>query len=267
MRYQGLLAGALLLCAVPAFAQERNVARRSFTFLENGVTVEVNSDVPGTLQIVRGGDGVIDVAARVPGGLSSFALGGQYNDKLRLTAVGGKSAEFIVVVPEQTYVRVHLPNRKGGEIGSTRPTGSFKWGDEVVRTTSASFTPAPAGPTVAYSSERAPRVLSVPLLNAIRSVSVRVGAPGFSVAGNHYMNVGGSQSDNVEVRTGSEAEDLVIGIPRETRDFTLRLGARTALVIHGFDVRTSCEPVTEQTLADGVRWFTFSPEAGRLSCK
>ncbi|HEX6558109.1 MAG TPA: hypothetical protein VF021_01565 [Longimicrobiales bacterium] len=268
MKHSLLMAGALsLLGALPATAQERGVSRRAFTFLSNDVTVEITSDVPGTLQIVRGQDGMIDVAARVPGGLSSFAMGGTYSDKLRLTAMGGRSAEFIVVVPEQTYVRVRLPNRKGGDVGSTRQGGTFRWGENVVRTSAAPFPAAPTGPTVAYSAQRAPRTLSVPGLNSVRSISVRVGDPTFTIAGNHYMNVAGSRSDNVEVRTGAEVEDLVIGVPSETRDFVLRLGGRTALVVRGFDVTTSCDPVTEQTLQDGARWYTFSPEMGRLSCR
>lgn len=268
MKHSLLLAGTLsMLTALPAAAQERGVSRRAFTFLENNVTVEITADVPGTLQIVRGQEGIIDVAARVPGGLSSFALGGQYSDKLRLTAVGGRSAEFIVVVPEQTYVRIRLPNRKAGELGSTRPGGTFRWGEGAVRTASAPYPATPSGPTVAYSAERAPRTVSVPVLNSVRSVSVRVGTPGFTVAGNHYMNVGGAQSNSLEIRVGSAVEDLVIGVPQETRDFTLKLGGRTALVVHGFDVATSCQPVTEQTLQEGAHWFTFSPEMGRLSCK
>jgi len=52
-----------------------------------------------------------------------------------------------------------------------------------------------------------------------------------------------------------------------TNDFTLRLGNRTALRVTGREIRVLCEPVVEQDLGAGRRWFTFSPEMGRLTCR
>ncbi len=264
-----LVAGALALAVVmPAAAQERGVARRTFTFLDTDVTVEVTAPMPGTLQIVRGEPGILDVAGRVPGGMSSFALGGRDGDKLRLTAVGGEHADFIVVVPEDAYVRVRLPNRKSGALASTRQGATFTWGDaQSSAKAAAPLMMPPSGPTVAHSAEYAPRVLAIPRLTTVRSVEVRLEASDFQVAGNHYMTVVNGSSQNVEVRTGDEPEELIVTVPAATRDFTLRLGGRTALVVRRFEVTTYCEPVTEQTFAATARRFTFTPEAGRLTCR
>lgn len=271
MKYSRFLAILLVFVAVvPADAQERGVARRLFTFLDTKVTVEVLADAPGTLQVVRGEPGRIDVAARVPGGISAVALGGRAGDNLRLTALGGETAEFIVVVPEDVYLRIRLPNNKAGELGSTRPAGSFKWtgtpaADAALLEPNA--LPTPSGPVVAHTAPHAPRVLNVSRLNAVRTITLRIEPGMFEVGGNRYMSVINGSSQNVEVRTGDESEQVIISIPADTRDFTLKLGGRTALVVRGREISTYCEPVTDQYLNAGRRWFTFAPEAGRLHCR
>lgn len=271
MKYSSFLTVLLTFVAVlPAGAQERGVARRLFTYLDTKVTVEVLADAPGTLQIVRGEPGQIDVAARVPGGVSAFALGGRAGDNLRLTALGGERAEFIVVVPEDVSLRVRLPNNKAGELGSTRPAGTFTWLGTAATDAQGSepiALPRPSGPVVAHTAPRAPRMLNVSRLNAVRTVTLRVESGLFEVGGNRYMSVVNGDSENVEVRTGDESEQVFISIPADTRDFTLKLGGRTALVVRGAEISTYCEPVTEQLLGAGRRWFTFAPEAGRLTCR
>jgi hypothetical protein len=274
MRYSALLAGFLVVAtAVPATAQDPGVSHRAFTFLDNTLTVEVIASAPGTLQIVRGEAGIVNVAAHVAGGISTAALGGREENALRLTAVGGDKASFIVEVPEDAHVRVKLPNKKGSEIGATRPGGTFTW-PSPEQTTNANVTGVSAsksrpasGPLVAYSSSTAPIVLSIPTLTTVRTVRVRIADADFEVGGNQPMGVSRANAQYVEVATGSAPEDLVMTIPSSTRDFSLRLGGQTALVVRGTEVLAYCEPVTEQKLPGGVRWFTFSPEAGRLSCK
>ena len=274
MRYSALLAGFVVVStAVPAAAQDAGISHRTFTFLDNTLTVEVVASAPGTLQIVRGEAGIVDVAARVAGGLSTAALGGREENALRLTAVGGDKASFIVSVPEDAHVRVKLPNKKGSEIGATRPGGTFTW-PSPEQTTNASVTGVSAskarpvsGPLIAYSAPAAPIMLSIPTLTTVRTVRVRIADAPFEVGANRPMGVSRANAQYVEVVPSNEPEDLVMTIPVSTRDFTLRLGGSTALVVRGVEVLAYCEPVTEQRLAGGVRWFTFSPEAGRLSCR
>jgi hypothetical protein len=110
-------------------------------------------------------------------------------------------------------------------------------------------------------------VLNVSRLNAVRTVTLRVESGRFEVGGNRYMRVVNGNSENVEVRTGDESEDVIITIPSATRDFSLKLGGRTALVVRGAEISTYCEPMTEQLLGAGRRWYTFAPEAGRLRCR
>jgi hypothetical protein len=82
------------------------------------------------------------------------------------------------------------------------------------------------------------------------------------------MAVKRGSTTSVEIRTGSVSEDLVISVPAGTRDFTLKLGGKTALVVRGPEVTTYCEPVIEQILYGGAaQRFTFTPEMGRLTCR
>lgn len=265
-----LYAGAVLLAAAaPAAAQEYGVNRRLFTFLDNEVTVEVTAQTEGSLHVVRGEPGRLEVSARVDGGMSTFALGGRDGTTLRLTAVGGDNASFIVVVPEDTYLRVRLPNHRNGDIGASRPGGSFSWpppDDEYGA--APPMLPAPAGIATAHVAEEAPRVLNVPRLNTARTVTVVLQAGLFEVGGSQWMSVRNGSTTNVEIRTGSKAEDLLISVPAATRDFTLKLGGKTALVIRGPEITTYCEPVVEQVLYGGAaQRFTFTPEMGRLTCR
>lgn len=297
MRYS--IRFAMLLSVVAATsvsAQERDVQRRLFTYLDRQVTVEVLADIAGTLRVVRGEPGLIEVAGRAPGGLTSAALGGRAGDNLRLTAAGGEQADFIVVVPEDVYLRIKLPGNQTGDLGSTRPGGTFTWpaggaAPDAWRngpSRSASIGPytndtqtngtllhsavlvapaaVPSGPMIAHAAERAPRVLDVSKLNALRSITLRIEPGLFEVGGNRYMSVLPGNPDVVEVRTGDASEDIVIGIPAETRDFTLKLGGQTALVIRGTEITAYCEPVVDQRLSGDRRWFTFAPEAGRVDC-
>jgi hypothetical protein len=274
MRYSALLAGFFVVAtAAPAAAQDLGVSHRTFTFLDNTLTIEVIASAPGTLQIVRGEGGILDIASHVAGGVSSAALGGREENALRLTAVGGDKASFIVSVPEDAHVRVKLPNKKGSEIGATRPGGTFTW-PSPEQTTNASVTGVSAsksrpasGPLLAYSAASAPLMLNIPTLTTVRTIRVRIADADFEVGGNRPMGVSRANAQYVEVVPSNEPEDLVMTIPLSTRDFTLRLGGSTALVMRGVEVLSYCEPVTEQRLQGGVRWFTFSPEAGRLTCR
>lgn len=269
MKHSAVFAGILaVVAALPAYAQEHGVNRRMYTFLDDDVTIEVSAESGGTLQVIRGEAGVLEVSARAPGGFTAFALGGRNDNTLRLTAAGGERADFVVVVPERTYLRVRLPNRKQGELGSRRPGATYTWSaPSAVSTVSRNAPPTPARSTMAHSSATAPRVLNVPNLNSARSITVRVEPGPFMVGGNEWMSVERGSSTNVEIRTGSQAADLEIVVPIETRDFTMKLGGRTALVIRDSQVTSYCQSVTEQEFAGGARRFTYSPEMGRLSCR
>jgi hypothetical protein len=270
MRTTFFLIAATLFSAASATAQEYDVARRQFAFFDNSLTVEIVADAPGQLQLVRGEAGRIEVAARVPGGIPAFAMGGRDNDKLRLTAVGGESADFVVIIPEDATVRVQLPDRHGHQLKSLHRSGKYTWGQpdaSTVRANAAPVSPAPAGPTVAYSNAIAPKTVSIPKLNSTRTVSVRFEGSSFNVAGTRYMSVQHGDPTNVEVRTGDEAQDIIVTVPVGTSAFTLRLGGKLAMQVVGAEIRVYCDPVTEQDLGQGRRWYTFMPDMGRMTCR
>jgi hypothetical protein len=270
MKKLGFVIAAALCAAGDVQAQEYELTRRQFTFFDNSLTVEVVSDAPGQLQVVRGEPGKIEVAARVPGGIPAFALGGREYDRLRLTAVGGDRADFVVIIPEDATVRVQLPDRHGHQVKSQQRSGMYTWGDvkeASTRTNTVVASPIPSGPTIAYSNQMAPRTVSVPKMNAVRTVSVRFEGSNFNVAGTRYMAVQHGDPNNVEVRTGDDAQDLIVTVPVGTDAFTLKLGGKTAMQVVGAEIRNYCEPMTEQDLGAGRRWYTFAPEMGRLTCR
>ncbi len=272
MNKSALLLAATMLGATSANAQEHELSRRQFTFLDNTLTVEIVADMPGQLQIVRGEPGRIDVAGRVPGGIPAFALGGREENQLRLTALGGRNANFVVAVPEDAMVRVKLPDRHAHQIRSMQRSGNYTWGDLRRRSDDDTpagprVAPAPREPATAYSDVMAPRTLHVTNLNAVRTVSVRFEGNSFTVGGNRYMSVQKGDPTNVEVRTGDQAQDLIVTVPLGTSAFALKLGGKTAMHVAGAEIRVYCEPVTEQDLGAGRRWYTFAPEMGRLTCR
>jgi hypothetical protein len=267
-----LVVAATLVAAGHARAQEYEVTRRQFTFFDNSLTVEVVADMPGQLQVVRGEPGRIEVAARVPGGIPAFAMGGRENDKLRLTAVGGSHADFVVIIPEDATVRVQLPDRHGHQVKSLQRSGKYTWGDGSEGSTrsnqgSAKASPVPAGPTTAYSNAMAPRLVNVTKMNSVRTVSVRFEGGNFNVAGTRYMSVQDGDPNNIEVRTSDDVQDVIVTVPVGTSSFTLKLAGKTAMNVVGAEIRTYCDPLTEQDLGAGRRWYTFTPEMGRLTCR
>ena len=260
---------ALLAGATAVQAQERGLSRRSFPFFDNQVTVEVVADMPGQLQVIRGEPGRIDVAARVPGGIPAFALGGRGGDRLRLSALGGERANFVVVIPEDASVRVKLPDRNSHQVGALRRSGTYSWGgvDAAADAAEPIALTAPLTSTLAYSKPAAPRVLNVARLNAVRALNIRFEGSTFEVAGTQWMSVKSGNPENIELQTGNEQQDITIIVPVGTRSFTLRLAGRTALQVAGSEIRVFCDPVTEQVLGEGRRWFTFTPTAGRMTCR
>jgi hypothetical protein len=274
MKKSALLLAAVVFSGTSANAQERGLSRRQFNFWDNSLTVEIVADMPGQLQIVRGEPGKIDVAGRVPGGIPAFALGGREYDHLRLTALGGDHADFVVVVPEDAMVRVTLPDRHSHQVGSMQRGGNYTWGDsekgsgvQESQPAALAGTTATREPVTAYSDVMAPRTLHVTPLNAVRTVSIRFEGESFTVGGNRYMSVQKGDPTNIEVRTGEQAQDLIVTVPLGTSAFTLKLGGKMAMQVAGAEIRVFCDPVTEQDLGAGRRWYTFAPDMGRLICR
>lgn len=254
----------LFLCAVPAGAQE-DVARRHFVYFGRRLTIEVASPTAGELHVVRGGAGRVEVSGRARDGFVSSALAQRAADRLRLVAVGADHVEYVVVVPEDVHVRVRLPDRQLTEsVGGWQEPSSFTWGsaDEPLE---AAATPAEPGMHRLYLDTASPRVLSLPRPEAIRSVTLRVEGEWFDVAGSRLLRVQHGAREVLEIRPAA-ALDLKVTVPAGTRDFALRIGGETALIIVDGQPSALCSPVVEQRLEGDRRWFTFTPQRRRLSC-
>lgn len=127
-----LFLGLTLLLALPqvAAAQERDsgIFRQVFTFVDDRLTVKVDVDTPGTLRMIRGQGGRLEVTARARDGFTAADLSEQAGDELLLTAVGSEDVEFIVVVPDGTRVLVRLPDRTVAEVFGTRArSATYSW--------------------------------------------------------------------------------------------------------------------------------------------
>lgn len=104
--------------------------RRVFTFVDDGLTVQVDVDTPGTLRMIRGQGGRLEVVARARDGFTAFGLSERSGDQLNLTAVGAQEVEFIVVVPDGARVMVRLPDRHLAEVFGTRDrSATWTWGN------------------------------------------------------------------------------------------------------------------------------------------
>jgi hypothetical protein len=97
-----------LVVAVPATAQQWQVARDNFAFAGRQLTVHVEVDEPGTLRVIRGPAGTVRVFGRTDAGMTAAGL--TSDEQLTLTAAGSGTVEYVITVPERVWVTVHLPN-------------------------------------------------------------------------------------------------------------------------------------------------------------
>lgn len=267
-----------LATATPVAAQEWFVNRERFRYIGTRLTVDVIADGPGTLRILRGQDGWIRVAGRVPTGFAAAGL--TDHDHLTLSAAGGP-ADYMIVVPEGVWIVVRLPDRSRTEaVGGHTRLGLFEW--NAVGTLAAGphaspiATPQLAAPEpqefapglfTTYSADLAPETLALPDLSAVRSVSVRTGAERFRIATSRPLTLQAGRSDAFEIRPLGSPMDIVIEIPQGTARFGLITAGAPALIVEGPTVTPACGPFTRQWLSGGREWVTFTPADGHLQCQ
>lgn len=146
-----LLAGALAATvpAGPAAGQAfvpAEAFRQSYTFLGNRLEIRVEGVPSGSLRVVRGGAGVLEVAGRAAEGIAGAARERDGSEVLTLTAVGAERAVFLVVVPSDAIVRLRLPGEER-PLGFDPPRTSDQWEWSA---------PAPEAPEDAEDAEDAP---------------------------------------------------------------------------------------------------------------
>jgi hypothetical protein len=272
----GLAALALLAAAALPVAAQRDISQRWYTFLERNLTIEVVSENTGTLRILRGQPGLLEVTGQSQQGFAGFALGGRQEDELRLTAVGGQSADYLVVVPEDVRIRVRLPDRKHVEVPSARPGATYSWGRDGAPDT-PDRSPAPArenalsGPTaetmfLSHFSRAVPRSFSVADLGNFDRLDVRFGGNDFRLSTSRAVSVDPGRNDTIELRAVQPGLSAVISLPVDTRDFRLVLGGKLALEVVSGEIRSYCDQIEMQASGIGTRTYSYVP-GGELVCR
>jgi hypothetical protein len=270
-----LLAVVALLLPAAVSAQERDVTRRSWIFLDNRLDVAIIADAPGVLQVVRGERGRIEVAARSRDGFPGFGLGGSHTRQLRLTAVGAGDVQYLVVVPEHVSVRVHLPHGASVSLAPRAPAGTYRWGaqeDGAAERVAYGATDMPAPTTagglfVAHAATWAPASVDVPDLTSVRSISVRFEGGDFRVASSRPLAVSPGNRSVLQVDVAGEPLDLVLYVPRGRNTFVLRSGTNTLVQSIAGVPRALCGNVILQNPTEHQTWLTFHPQNGRLECR
>jgi len=257
---------AVVTIAAPVAAQ-RDVARRSFTFLDNDLTIDVVGGESGVLQVLRGGNGRIEVAARSAGGIPGFGLGGRDHNALRLTATTAGHVEYLVIAPEDVRIRVRLPGRGTPEVVSRRPSATYTWGETPAETPSVETMLSTAGgPYTAYYSSEVPRSVILPDPSSVERLELRFEGTDFRVVTDQPATVNSGRTDRLVLR-GDAAQPLsaVLLLPGHTSDFTLEIGGKTVLAVRGREVRMYCEPIARQRI-ENVPVYTLQPSR-TLRCR
>ncbi len=269
-----VLAAAAVLVAVavaaPLTAQEWQVARERFTFVGTRLAIDIDVEAPGSLRLIRGEPGTIRVASRARQGFTTSGLAD--GDRLTLGAAGAGPVDYLVSVPENAFVNVRLPGRSLGERVARGQTGQWEWNatERPERAPVTEWLPEPGpGDRPFYTTfvrDRVPEEVSVPDLETVARVSVRIEGDRFRVYTSRPLAMDEGSPRSLVIIPARPPMDLVLAVPPQTETFTLRLGGRTALIVEGSTVTTLCVPLTEQRLSNDRRWFTFNPLGGALEC-
>lgn len=261
-----LLAAALL--PVQSTAQESEISRRTYTFLNDRLVINVLGHAPGELQLVRGEPGRVEVAARSRDGFPGFGLGGTITRELRLTAVGAEQVRFLVVIPERVRVTVRLPNGGASSVTSFAGSASYTWGETDAEQVELPLAPTTAGGLyIAHATAWAPALVDVPDLAAVRTLAVRFEGSEFRIAASRPLAVATGRNTRIELRISGEPLDLVIYVPRSNAGFQLRSGTlRLAESIAGRP-RALCGNVMVQRPTPNQDWLTFYPRDGTIECR
>ncbi len=267
----------ILALAAPVGAQQWQVARDQFAFAGRQLTVHVDAEVEGTLQVIRGPAGLVRISGRSEAGMTAAGL--TADEHLTLTAAGDGPVQYVITVPERVWIDVRLPDRPQSEtMGTMERSGTFQWGAAALEAETEVGTADAAGDALAqppvtsdggftvFADEWTPRMVTLPDLANIRSVTVRVEGTGFRVGASRPLVLKPGDPDHVEIRPGGPPMEIVVVVPVGTTGFTLSAGGATALIVDGPQITVLCSPSTRQWLSDGRGWVTFTPAVSRLDC-
>lgn len=272
-RWFGLTITLLLVGLVgPLDAQQWQVAREQFAFGGRQLTVHVEADAEGTLQVIRGPHGIVRVSGRSADGMTAAGLTGRRD--LTLTAAGAGPVDYVITVPERVRVSVHLPDRHEIEaMGGHHRTRTFNWGprpEPVAHQTA--WVPPPetvlhnAAAYTVFTADLAPRTVALPDLTNVRTITVQVEGTRFRVGASRPLALYPGDTEHLEIRPAGPPMEIILVIPAGTHDFRLDAGDDRALTVRGTDISVHCSPSTRQWLSAGRGWVTFTPIDHALDC-
>lgn len=100
---------------------------RTFTFIGNELRITIAGPGAGTLRVVRGQLGRIEVVARSYGGIPVAALGSDVDGQLVLDSGPAARADYIVTIPRETRLGVRLAGHPGATLSPLDQTASWSW--------------------------------------------------------------------------------------------------------------------------------------------
>jgi hypothetical protein len=266
-----LSAAAAALMPAPTAAQQSDITRRSYTFLDDRLVINVLGRAPGELQVVRGEPGRVEVAARSTDGFPGFGLGGNLTRELRLTAVGADLVQFLVVVPEHVRVTVQLPDGANASLPSRTPAAAWHWGDRA-RAAAADESRLPIMPTMAngmylvHATTWAPSSVDVPSLRTVRSLSLRFEGTDFRIAASRPLSVSPGSPAQLQLHLDDVPIDIVVYVPRGSGAFQLRSGRTVLADLVSGRARALCGNVVVQRPTANQDWLSFHPQDGHIEC-
>jgi hypothetical protein len=119
----------LVFAWYPALLPDQEVKRERFTFIGTSLEIQVSVEAPGALRLLHGQAGEISVTARAVSGVAGAGFSGTDPGTLLLSAVGAERVEYLVTIPQNTQVRIRLPDRPVAEtLGTLQRTALYQWG-------------------------------------------------------------------------------------------------------------------------------------------
>jgi hypothetical protein len=251
--------------AAPAAAQEYQVSRRVYPFFASNLTIEVRTRSPGSLEILRGGRGRIEVAGRATNSVLGYAPPRLPGEPLRLTALGGSEVHYLVIVPEGIRLNVMLPDRAYAEPAVNEPAAVYEWGPEPEPVALVPAAPEEPALFVNYTDTAAPSLVTIPDLSRVLRIEVRIEENRFAIAATEPVTVGRSEPARIDIATPPSPHEIVFRLPADTRTFHLLAGGDEILTIQAGEVVAKCSAVILHELETGRR-IEFHPRDGRFVC-
>jgi len=140
-RWRAVLVGAALALPGATMAQQPAprephpaTLQRAFVFLDDALRVTIAGEAPGTIQVVRGERGRIDLTARGLGASPAAGLTGDTPSELTLVSAGAARADYVLVVPADVRVTISRAGHPGVTLGTLDREARWSWPAQPART-------------------------------------------------------------------------------------------------------------------------------------